>query len=133
MRNGRLTRAARLFTLAAALCASAATAQPAPPTTGVEPGADPYMARIRDETHARSGAFRRCFERALRLDPALVARTDVMRFRVLPGGRVRATSVRVAPRSPALERCLIGVLERMVLPPHRGRAIEVTLPMNSDR
>ena len=91
------------------------------------------MARIRDETHARSEAFRRCFDRALRLDPSLVARTDVMRLRVLPSGRVRAISVRVLPRSPGLERCLIGVLERMVLPPHRGRAIEATLPMNSDR
>ncbi|TAK18393.1 MAG: hypothetical protein EPO40_37055 [Myxococcaceae bacterium] len=133
MRNECLPRAARLFALAAALWASPAIAQLAPPTTGIDRGGDPYMARIRDGIDARSAAFRRCFELALRLDPALVARTDVMRFRVLPGGRVRAISVRVAPRSPALERCMIGVLERMVLPPHRGRPIEVTLPMNSDR
>lgn len=112
---------------------TAALAQPLPPATDVERRIDPYMARIRDETRARSGAFQRCFERALQLDPALVARTDGMRFRVLPSGRVQAVSVRVVPRAPALERCLAGVLERMVLPPHPGRAIEVSYPMNSDR
>jgi|GEM_PF-2766256 len=36
VRNECLTRAARLCPLAAALCASTAIAQPAPPTTGVE-------------------------------------------------------------------------------------------------
>ena len=40
-------------------------------------------------------------------------------------------SVRIARvKSPALERCMSGVLERMVLPPHRGAPIEVSYPMN---
>jgi hypothetical protein len=113
-----------ILSLLAALCASTALAQPAPPTTR-----EPYMDQIRDALHARSAAFRQCFERALRLDPALVARTEAMRFRVLPSGRVRAISVRVVPRSASLERCMTGVLERMVLPPHPGGPIEVSYPM----
>ncbi len=113
-----------IVSLVAMLCASTALAQPAPPTTRAS-----YMDQIRDALHARSAAFRQCFERALRLDPALVARTDVMRFRVLPGGRVRAISVRVVPRSAPLERCMTGVLERMVLPPHPGAPIEVSYPL----
>lgn len=113
-----------MLSLVAALWASTVFAQPAPPTSR-----EPYMDQIRDALHARSAAFRQCFERALRLDPALVARTDAMRFRVLPSGRVRAISVRVVPRSPSLERCMTGVLERMVLPPHRGAPIEVSYPL----
>ena len=114
-----------IVSLVAALCASSALAQPAPPSSR-----EPYMSQIRDALRARSWAFRQCFERALRLDPALVVHSNAMRFRVLPSGRVRAISVRVDPRSPAIERCMSGVLERMVLPPHRGAPIEVSYPMN---
>jgi hypothetical protein len=52
-----------------------------------------------------------------------------MRFRVLPSGRVQAISVRVVPRSAPLERCMTGVLERMVLPPHPGAPMEVRYPL----
>jgi hypothetical protein len=113
-----------IVALVAALCASTALAQPVPPPTRVS-----YMDQVRDALHARSAAFRQCFERALRLDPALVARTDAMRFRVLPSGRVQAISVRVVPRSAPLERCMTGVLERMVLPPHPGGPMEVRYPL----
>ena len=116
------------LTLAAALCASAAAAQPAPPT--ITRAADPYLARVRDALHARAPALRTCFARALQRDPTLTARTDGLRFRVLPTGRVRAIEVRVVPRAPALERCMAAVLERMVLPPHPGGPIEVDFPLN---
>lgn len=119
------TRRRAILSLVAALCASTALAQPAPP-----PSRGPYMDQVRDALRARSWAFRQCFERALRLDPSLVARADAMRFRVLPSGRVRPISVTVVPRAPALERCMSGVLERMVLPPHPGAPIEVNYPMN---
>lgn len=105
------------------LRALTAAAQPAPT------GRDPYMARIREAVQARAPAFRRCYEQALRRDPALTGRTEAMRFRVLPSGRVRAVAVRVVPRSREIERCMTGVLERITLPPHRGAPIDVTYPL----
>ena len=114
-----------IVSLLSALCASTALAQPAPPSSR-----EPYMTQVRDALRARAAAFQRCFERALRLDPALVVHSNAMRFRVLSSGRVRAISVRVDPRSPEIERCMTGVLERMVLPPHPGAPIEVSYPMN---
>lgn len=123
----------RVIALAAALRATTALAQPAPPVTLIARAPDPYLAVIRDAVRARASGFRLCFERALRRDPALVGRTDALRLRVLPNGRVRAIEVRVVPRSPVIERCMTGVLERTVLPPHPGGPIEVDYPMNSDR
>lgn len=95
----------------------------------IEETVDPYMARIREALRLRAPAFRACFEQALRRNPALTGRTQALRFRVLPTGRVQAIEVLVAPRAPAIERCMTGVLERIVLPPHRGAAIEVTYPL----
>lgn len=123
----------RVTALAAILGASIALAQPAPRVTLVARAPDPYQVLIRDGVRARASAFRRCFERALRSDPALVGRTDALRFRVLPSGRVRAIEVRLVPRSAVIERCMTGVVERMVLPPHPGGPIEVDYPISNDR
>jgi hypothetical protein len=118
-------RARRGATLGAlvALSVSIAAAQPAPP-------ADPYLAQVRDALQARAPSFRRCFEQALRRDPTLTGRADAMRFRVLSSGRVRVVAVRVVPRAPSLERCMTAVLAGIVLPPHGGAPIEVSLPLN---
>lgn len=111
-----------LLAVAAALCGAVALAQPVPST-------DPYMARVREALQTRAPAFRRCFEQALRRDPTLTGRTDAMRFRVLPSGRVQVVAVRVVPRAPAIERCMSAVLAGISLPPHGGGPIEVRYPL----
>lgn len=109
-----------------ALGVSAAAAQPAP---RLDAHSERYMDAIRDAVRLRAPAFRRCFEQALRRDPTLTTRSEALRFRVLPTGRVQVIDVRVTPRAPTIERCMTGVLERMVLPPHAGASIEVSYPL----
>lgn len=112
MRRGPL---ALVVGLAGALCAPVAFGQNAPEQA------------VHRALEGRSHLMRACFEQALRRDPTLVTRTDVMRFVVLPNGRARNVEVRLSPRTPAVERCMVRVVERTVFPRHTGVPIPVAI------